>query len=240
MIVSFQDYVPIPRYDGTPWTQVTIEESINETGPWTLIDTLALSPLDTDPKRPRARSFTTSLATLAEGWYRVSFKDAAGDVLHTDAVHNFPESDIDWRPTITRVAKKILSRTRDGYGNIQGTFTSTTTPADNDVAEIVTNILTEVADSIGDDIPSALWDDAANVAAIRAAMEIETSFFADQVNTGRSIYPQLKDQYDSALARLQRQVTLYAEGGTSVGDTGSGGLASGSFPDATGWMTRQM
>jgi hypothetical protein len=79
-IVSFQRYRPPIRYDGLPWTEVRIEEATAESGPWVLIDTLALSPLDTNPANPRYRSFTTENGTGTELWYRVIFADADGDV----------------------------------------------------------------------------------------------------------------------------------------------------------------
>ena len=206
-IVTFQDYMPTPRYDGTPWTRVLIEEAATEEGPWTQIDDILLVPADTDPTQPRARSFTTQNGTLIEGWYRVTFKDAAAHLLLTDPVQNIPGSDINFRPTITEVARKIMSRTRDRYGNLVGTFTQNTQPTDTQAAGIITGVLTEIADYIGDEVPEAFRDDAANVAAIRAAMQIELDFYSDQVNTGRSIYPQLKEQYEEALLALTKAMS---------------------------------
>jgi hypothetical protein len=78
-VVSFEDYLPSPRYDGLPWTEVHIEEGTAVDGPWTLIDTIALSPLDADPSLPAYRNFTTSLADdAADLWYKLTFFDALG------------------------------------------------------------------------------------------------------------------------------------------------------------------
>jgi hypothetical protein len=75
-IVSFVSYTPPQRFDSLPWTDVQIEEAPTSTGSWTIIDTLALSPLDVDPTTPQARSFTTANGTAVDQWYRISFVDA--------------------------------------------------------------------------------------------------------------------------------------------------------------------
>jgi hypothetical protein len=76
IVVTFDDYTPVPRFDNVPWTNALIEESSTVDGTYTLIDTIALSPVDPDPAVPAARSFTTALGTAADYWYRVSFQDA--------------------------------------------------------------------------------------------------------------------------------------------------------------------
>lgn len=78
-VVTLDSFVPPVRYDGHPWTEAQIGEAATPTGPFTLIDTQALSPLDPDPTNPEVRNFTTSLATLTVGWYQVTFFDAAGN-----------------------------------------------------------------------------------------------------------------------------------------------------------------
>jgi hypothetical protein len=73
-------YRPPERYDGHPWTQVRVEESADQTGSYTPLETIAITPVDTDPTQPAARSFTTELGTAIDYWYRVVFLDATGDV----------------------------------------------------------------------------------------------------------------------------------------------------------------
>lgn len=92
-VITFEDYVPAPRYDSIPWTQVEIEEGTSSVGPWTVIDTIALSPVDADPAHPAARAFTTELASdTAALFYRVVFLDATGDdTLPTVAIQNIVE-----------------------------------------------------------------------------------------------------------------------------------------------------
>jgi hypothetical protein len=83
-VVSFVDYTPAARFDGEPWTEVDIEEADTQdgdsvTGDWTVLETIALAPVDADPENPTSRSFTTSLAGDGELWYRLIFRDADDD-----------------------------------------------------------------------------------------------------------------------------------------------------------------
>jgi hypothetical protein len=228
-VVSFVDFRPEPRFDNVSWTQVQIQEAATELGPFTLIDTLAVGS-DPDPAHPAPRSFTTNNATLQSGWYTIIFLDATGFDRSPVAPVHMDTTGSPYLPSIQQVARKILSRTRDQYGNVQGTFNGTTTPTDQQTQDIINDVVSEVADVIGDDIPPALYDDAANVVAIRAAMQIELDFFPDQVNTGRSIYPQLLAQYNSAISVLQRAVTNAQNGDGTVTNAAGAMAPSYSFP----------
>lgn len=78
-VVSFSNYMPAARFDDVAWTQARVDEAETSSGPWTLIDTLDLSPLDTDPAAPATRNLTTELASDTMGlWYRLTFVDADG------------------------------------------------------------------------------------------------------------------------------------------------------------------
>lgn len=79
-VVSFEDYRPSPRYDGLPWTEARLEEGTASTGPWALIETFSLTPVDSDPTNPAFRNFTTQLASDGELWYRIIFADTDGDI----------------------------------------------------------------------------------------------------------------------------------------------------------------
>lgn len=232
---------PSPRYDGVAWTSYKVQEAQVKAGPWSDVVSGALSPVDADPKDPSVRSFTFESA-LIDGWYRIEFLDNAGDTEITIPRWNHYAKNLFYTPTVERVATKIISRTRDQYGNLTGTFSSTTTPTDDQVYTVVEDVITEVADVIGDDIPDELLDDAAGVVALKAAMQVELNFFSDQVNTGRSIYPQLSKQYDAALAALARQVQLFNEGETAVTNATEGRSPSYSFPDPSpsDWLTKRM
>jgi hypothetical protein len=80
IVVSLEDFRPAPRYDALPWTQARIEEGTASTGPWVVLETQNLSPVDSDPANPAYRNFTTQLGSAEDLWYRVVFLDASGDV----------------------------------------------------------------------------------------------------------------------------------------------------------------
>jgi len=89
IIVSFEDFPPAARYDSIPWETVEIEEGASETGAFTLIDTLTLSPVDADPTNPASRDFSTANGTADDQWYRVRFVDANGDTSeYTEPIKN--------------------------------------------------------------------------------------------------------------------------------------------------------
>lgn len=89
-VISLEDFVPIARYDSVPWTQARIEEGATVTGPFTALETIAISPVDADPAHPAARSFTTALASETPNlWYQIVFLDASGnDTLPTVPIQN--------------------------------------------------------------------------------------------------------------------------------------------------------
>lgn len=113
-VITFEEFIPPPRYDSKPWTDVQIEEGSTSQGPWTVIDTIAISPVDADPSMPAARSFTTELASdLPELWYRIVFLDATGDdTLPTEPIQNVPGATP--YATITELRRILKLRTPTG------------------------------------------------------------------------------------------------------------------------------
>lgn len=83
---SFEDFFPPKRSDGIPFTEVLIREGATSSyASSVLIDTKALTPVDSDPNNPLSRSFTTSLATIAEdGWYWIVWKQTDGALFISD------------------------------------------------------------------------------------------------------------------------------------------------------------
>jgi hypothetical protein len=76
VVVSLEDFRPSPRYDSEPWTDAQIYEAPESTGPWTLLETIPILPVDADPMNPAYRNFTTDLGTADELWYQIVFVDA--------------------------------------------------------------------------------------------------------------------------------------------------------------------
>ncbi len=79
VVVTFTGYRPSIREDEIPWTGARIEEGVSDAGPWVLLETVTLAPVDADPSNPSFRSFTTELGTGPNLWYRIVFVDGTGD-----------------------------------------------------------------------------------------------------------------------------------------------------------------
>jgi hypothetical protein len=118
LVVSFEGYTPTARYDNTAWTEVRIEEATAAEGPWTLIDTISLSPVDADPANPATRSFTTENATADGLWYQLTFADATGDTLEP----TFPVQNVASRPpyaTVDELASLLRIKASDRRSALQ-------------------------------------------------------------------------------------------------------------------------
>lgn len=230
-VLTFEDYEPSPRDDGSPWTYAEIRESDAEAGDYTLIDTITLSPVDTDPADPQPRSFTTKKATLAAGWYRVDFFDASGaqspsePIYHTNARANF-------LPTLGEVGALLRIRTRDARTGVElGTFTENTRPTDDQVRLLIVKADSKVAARFGNGLPETLREKTRTVTAIRAAMLVELSFFGDQIRAGRSPYTELKELHDEEWKELVADwVNLGLDQTPGTSDDAGGGLPVFWFP----------
>jgi hypothetical protein len=109
IVVTFIDYLPPARFDSEPWTHAEVEEgATRDTTDWTLIDTITLSPVDSDPAAPMLRSFTTDQGTDGELWYRVVWTDGNGNSSSpTLAVQN-----IDMVPSMYATAEELAGLLR--------------------------------------------------------------------------------------------------------------------------------
>lgn len=145
----------------------------------------------------------------------------------------------DYTPTVDEVGAEILSRTVDQYGNQTGTFSASTTPTATQVTELIGKAADRVSLKIGTDIPAALRQDAKDIVALRAAMMVEQTLFADQITSNRSPYPVLLERYKAELADLQLAIQIAEDGDGTFKNQPSNG-PSYSFPEATPWLTRPM
>lgn len=125
----------------------------------------------------------------------------------------------DWAPTVAAVGAILRSRTKDNAGNELGTFTDQTRPTGEEVGELIGTATNDVAAEVGADIVSARRPYAASVAALGTALQVELTYFPEQVALGRSPYAELKKLYDERLKRLKTMV----EGGVDEDPTMSGG-----------------
>jgi hypothetical protein len=199
VVVSFTDYTPPPRYDGQSWTQARIEEAAAATGPWALIDTKTLTP-DLDPTNPVPRSFTTELATLDSGWYRVAWVDAQGDAsAPTEPIPNVAGGGA--VPTVDEVAALLQERTW-ANGVQQSTFNTDTTPTADQAQRLIDLAVDDVLIAFGGAIPTGYESRARMLATLRAATLIENSFFRRDVENNTSPYAQYQAMYLADLERL--------------------------------------
>lgn len=206
-VVTLRDFTPIPRYDDKPWTHVTIEEGPTEDGPWTALGDIDLLPVDTDPKYPASRDFTIENATLADGWYVVTFKDEDGDQqLPIEPVHYIPDEAEPYRPLVSDVAELLRARTKDKYGNEVGNFTADTRPNQEQVQELIDQATDDIVADLDTDIPASAYRYVKRLITIRAAMEVELSYWPEQTNTDRSAYRNLKELFDEQLIRVTNAV----------------------------------
>lgn len=164
----------------------------------------------------------------------------------------------DYTPELTDVAAFIRTRTRTAAGREVGTFNpdsevdtpTETRPTAEQAGLLIETAVDKIEGAVGPDIPDgpstndpdSIRKLAKRVTAILSAMLVELTFFPEQVNSGRSAYPQLKEMFDEDMAELTN--AIQAVGGTAIdpGDTaGDHPLPSFSFPDTNvlvGWHNR--
>jgi hypothetical protein len=257
-VVTLPRRTPLPRSDAVPWTLALIQEASASTGTWATIDTITLSPSDTDPANPVTRDLTTIHATLTEGWYRVIWKDAS---LNTSAAtapwQNTSELAIGARPSVTEVAALLRARTKVKGGAELGTFNTLTRPTGAEVEALIDEASDEVFGKVQAIDPTLPVGSAYNApgsdyerrvrraVALYAAILIETSYWPEQVKSNQSPAGTWQALYDSRIrALISEGETGRAEGmGEGAGGQGDAPAdAAWSFPaDAgglVGWQTR--
>lgn len=134
-------------------------------------------------------------------------------------------------PSVKRVAVLIRARTKvRGSGQEVGDFVNEspeTRPTRWQAIEAINEAAKEVIGQTGSVIPDAAepnvdaYRDATSaVISLLAAMTIESSFFAEQVDSGRSNYQALERRYKDAIKRLVAAVGQ--AGGSTAGEDSSG------------------
>lgn len=231
MNLTLTDYTPVVRYDGTAWTSAQMFEAADPDGPWTLIETFVLEPVDADPENPETRDFTTTNATLETGWYQIVWVDDFLNESSTPAVQNVSVVRA-YRPLVSDVAEVIRMRTVDSNGVEQGTFTAGTRPTYEEVERIIDRSMWKLEAKFGPEMPQELVGSAAEVVSLRAAMMIELTYFGDQVSVSRSPYTELKALYEEALQDwfTERRSLGADETPDTADDTTSAAMPVAQFP----------
>jgi hypothetical protein len=164
---------------------------------------------------------------------RWEFSDLVADeaFLVTPAGEDVPT---DYMPSVSDVGALLRARTKDQYGNELGTFTDETRPTETEVINLIDVAAREVTSTTDTDIPPLANEDVAKLIAMRAAMLIELSYYPEQINSGRSPYPQFKELYDEQLPIVMRAVEREASD-LALGEQTSeaGKMAQYTFSDAS-------
>lgn len=118
---------------------------------------------------------------------------------------------VDLRPSVEDVAQLLRARTQDSEGREVGTFNVDTRPTAEEVEGHIDSAMGLVGLRLPAPaaIPDAYHAAVSTLVAYRAAMRIEKSYFPEQVNTPRSPYEQLREEY---LDDLQALVDALAAG----------------------------
>jgi hypothetical protein len=124
--------------------------------------------------------------------------------------------DAAWRPTVDDVAALLRARTKNGSGNEVGTFDNTTRPTDIEVERLITNGVAKVASVVGYTLPDDCWEEAAHLACLVAACQIELSYWPEQVRTERSPYSMLWQQYQLDIGPFAEYVATVQPSGIST------------------------
>ena len=240
-VVTFEDFTPPPKFDGLPWLEVHIEESDAIDGVYTEIDVIGLSPLDADPTEPMARAFTTDQATLPNGWYQIIFHDAAASTaVPTTPIQNIPDETMPYLPTLGDIGALMRARTVDVMGNEVGTFNADTRPTGDEVSRLIVQAADDVMAGFDVDIPPGAYRYAKQAIIYRTAMLVELGYWPEQINTGRSPYPQYAAMFDAFMLNLEKAIER-EQGEEITGEESlSPGMAVYTFPSTDkliGWNT---
>lgn len=208
---------PPARADGEPFVSVTIREASAEAGPFTDLTTIALDPIDADPGDPQDRDFTFE-SDLAQAWFRLIFTDTDGDTSPpSDPVFDDAEDTATpWAPTVEEVAALIRARTKVAGGVELGTFrdpqadprVAGTRPTASEVRHLISQAVRRVQSELGGADPCSreLREDARGLAAIRAAMMVEQSYYPEQTTAAGSSFQSLRALWRDDIGTLRKAV----------------------------------
>lgn len=189
-VVTFEGYLPAPRHDQTAWTAVRIEQGDTKIGPWTPIDTQSIEPAP-DPADPPEYDFTTELASLFSGWYRVVFLDDEANESATDGVFRAAVPDDPRRPSVDDVALLLRTRTVKGSGSGLGgdtgsgdftTFDAGTRPTDSEASAIIGSAYSAMLARLQVPLIESQHGAFSHLVGLYAATLIEVSFFRESAN----------------------------------------------------------
>lgn len=103
----------------------------------------------------------------------------------------------------------MRARTKDGMGNELGNFTDETRPTGDEVDALIADAVGAVASRTGADIcdKADLRASAKGMAILYTAMEIELSYYPEQVPGNRSPFANYKSLYDDGMKELVSSIS---------------------------------
>lgn len=153
----------------------------------------------------------------------------------------------DWTPTPAEVGAQLRARTVDNVGNELGTFTDATRPTFDEVSQLIQQAIGEALVEHGDpDVPedvdpTQLYAAMKREVILTTAMEIELSYFPEQVAANRSPYEALRLQRDRQQVLVGKAVQELQSGG-KVGEGDDARLPQWNYPvqgnGMVGWGSR--
>lgn len=150
----------------------------------------------------------------------------------------------DYKPSVATVGAWLRARTKTKGGAEAGTFNPAasadqdkTRPTSEEVQLLIDDqfptfsaVFGLIPDSPDPDNPDAYRQAVAKLAALGVALEVELTYFPEQVATRRSPYPELKELYDQRFGEMTSLLGVQTDTGDVV-PAGAGYPSYGGFPD---------
>lgn len=153
----------------------------------------------------------------------------------------------DWTPSLTDVGAVSRTRTVDNMGVEQGTFTDETRPTGDQVTDLISQAMAEVRLEHGDPDrndnrdPTQVYDAFKREVILTTAMQIELTYFPEQVAANRSPYEALRIQRDRQQVLVGKALGELASSG-EVGESDDAKMPVWNMPvqgnGMVGWGTR--
>jgi hypothetical protein len=218
-----EGYTP-PERTVVHWVSARIEEAASPTEVDAMpLATVTLSPAISNPLDPPTYDFETTLATLSPAWYRIVWIDANADEQPTAWV---PLRNLSpYAPTVGDIATILRVRAVENGGVPVDAFTDKTNPTAQEVQQTIIMFAPLVLarlgrlDNLGCENAEDLRAAATTVAAQRVALEVEASYWSEEIGDAASVDAR-RAMLDTDIQGLSAAIDSCR---ASVDDGGTGG-----------------
>lgn len=157
---------------------------------------------------------TVNISTGHEHSFSIRWLHDVDGLVGDEELHVHATAQAAYKPSVAHVGALLRTRTVDDDGNKLGTFTNDDTePTEDQAVEVIDEAVAEMESNVGTDIPVPLIRATRAVTSLLAAMNVELSYFPEQVGTDKSPYEALERRYNSALPRLIKALDDVQQGG---------------------------